>query len=73
MYWWGEGGGGGGGGVRAGGFGEAKVSCSFCHSIDPDYDQMCKQMVIFSTHQLCDPDMKQALINGTNGNNQEKW
>ena len=44
------------------------MSCSFCHSIDPDYDQMCKQMVqlFFSTHQLCDPDMKQALINGTN-------
>ena len=62
MCWWGEGGGAGGG------FGEAKVSCSFCHSIDPDYDQMCKQMVLifFSTHQLCDPDMKQALINGTN-------
>ena len=49
-------------------YSEAKVSCSFCHSIDPDYDQTCKQMVLifFSTHQLCDPDMKQALINGTN-------
>ena len=58
---------GGGGGVR-GGFSEGKVSCSFCHSIDPDYDQMCKQMVLifFSTHQLCDTEMKQALINGTN-------
>ena len=29
-----------------GGFSAAKVSCSFCHSIDPDYDQMCKQMVL---------------------------
>ena len=33
-------------GGREGGFGEAKVFCSFCHSIDPDYDQMCKQMVL---------------------------
>ena len=59
---WGE-----GGGARSG-FSEAKVSCSFYHSIDPDYDQMCQQMVLifFFTHQLCDPDMKQALINGTN-------
>ena len=38
MYWWGEG--------VGGDFGEAKVSYSFCHSIDPDYDQMCKQMVL---------------------------
>ena len=30
----------------AGGFGVGKVSCSFCHSIDPDYHQMCKQMVL---------------------------
>ena len=56
--------GGGGGGC---GFGEAKVSCSFCHSIDPDFDQMCKQMVlIFFPRISCDPDMKQALIKGTN-------
>ena len=40
----GRGGGGGEGG--RGGFSESKVSCSFCHSIDPDYDQMCKQMVL---------------------------
>ena len=37
MYWLGWEGG--------SGFGEA-VSCSFCHSIDPDYDQMCKQIVL---------------------------
>ena len=42
----GGGGQGVGGGGGRGGFGEAKVSCSFCHSIDPDYDQMCKQMVL---------------------------
>ena len=50
MYWWVDGkwGGGGGGGGGRGGFSEAKVSCSFCHSIDPDYDydQMCKKMVL---------------------------
>ena len=33
-------------GTGRGGFSEAKVFCSFCHSIDPDYDQMCKQMVL---------------------------
>ena len=41
---------GGGEGQGAGGFSEAKVSCSFCHSIDPDYDQMCKQIVLIVFH-----------------------